>query len=151
KPVTNSHYNGSMRLRTSRTVLVEPDLPEQLEPLRTLSRNLYWTWNTHAAELFARIDREAWRETSRNPVRLLQMASPETLQSLAADEGFLAHLRRVHEDFVEYLNWPSQIEVPGTSPREVIAYFSLEFGLTESLPNYSGGLGVLAGDHLKAA
>ncbi|HEX6031749.1 MAG TPA: alpha-glucan family phosphorylase [Tepidiformaceae bacterium] len=122
-----------------------------MEPLRQLSRNLYWTWQTDAAELFARIDRAAWHETRRNPVRLLQVVPAATLDQLASEEGFLHHLDRVSEDFAAYLNRPPHVQVPGTSARDVIAYFSMEFGLTESLPNYSGGLGVLAGDHLKSA
>ncbi|MEX0781841.1 MAG: alpha-glucan family phosphorylase [Dehalococcoidia bacterium] len=140
-----------MRLRAARTLLVEPELPAALEPLRALSRNLYWTWHIDAADLFARIDQEAWRATNRNPVRLLQQVATERLAELASDDGFLLHLKRVQEAFETYLARTPRLEVPGTSPREVIAYFSLEYGLTESLPNYSGGLGVLAADHLKAA
>jgi starch phosphorylase len=140
-----------VRLRAARTLLVEPELPAALEPLRRLSRNLYWTWHIDAADLFARIDPEAWRATHRNPVQLLQQIEPQRLAELAGDDGFLLHLQRVVDAFDAYMERPPRLEVPGTSAREVIAYFSLEYGLTESLPNYSGGLGVLAGDHLKAA
>ncbi len=142
---------GTVRLRAARTLLVEPELPAALEPLRRLSRNLYWTWHTDAADLFARIDPEAWRAIHRNPVHMLQQVTPERLAELAGDDGFLLHLERVRAAFEAYLARPPRIEVAGTSARDVIAYFSLEYGLTESLPNYSGGLGVLAGDHLKAA
>ncbi len=140
-----------MRLRAARTLLVEPELPVALEPLRSLSRNLHWTWHTDAAELFARVDHDVWRATNRNPVRLLQLVSSERLAELAEDEGFLLHLEGVREAFETYLRRPARVEVAGTNSRDVIAYFSLEYGLTESLPNYSGGLGILAGDHLKAA
>ena len=140
-----------MRLRASRTFLVEPLLPPPLEPLKPLVRNLYWTWDTDAVALFERFGRERWERSGHNPIRLLQMTSRAQLEELAGDAGFLAHLARVREAFEGYLGRPPQLEVEGTSGREVVAYFSLEFALTESLPVYSGGLGVLAGDHLKSA
>jgi starch phosphorylase len=140
-----------MRLRATRTILVEPPLPEALAPLRRLATNLYWTWNTDAAALFARIDRDVWRETNHNPVALIQRIPIETWQYLADDEGFRAHLARVDESLTAYLSRQPIVTVDGASATEPIAYFSLEFALTESLPNYSGGLGVLAGDHLKSA
>lgn len=140
-----------MRLRSARTFLVEPILPGPLEPLRRLARNLYWTWNTDAAALFERIDRELWEETERNPVRLLQLVSRERLHELAEDDGFLEHQRRVGEALDAYLSRPPQLELEGLEAGDVIAYFSLEFALAKCLPNYSGGLGVLAGDHLKSA
>ncbi|MBI2767947.1 MAG: alpha-glucan family phosphorylase [Chloroflexi bacterium] len=140
-----------MRLRAARTLLIEPSLPPALELLRDLSRNLYWTWDTDAAALFERIDRTRWEETGRNPVRMLQNTPLAEFHTLAADEGFLSHLARVRESFATYMARSAQQTVPGTSERNVIAYFSFEFALTESLPNYSGGLGVLAGDHLKSA
>ncbi|MCC7089078.1 MAG: alpha-glucan family phosphorylase [Dehalococcoidia bacterium] len=140
-----------MRLRASRSLLVEPALPPALEPLRRLSENLFWTWNTDAVALFERIDRDAWQETGHNPVRLLQGVSVQQWEVLADDDGFRRHLERVVDAFDAYMARPALVQVPGTSEREVIAYFSLEFALAESLPNYSGGLGVLAGDHLKSA
>ncbi|MCX7616368.1 alpha-glucan family phosphorylase [Tepidiforma sp.] len=140
-----------MRIRAARTFIVEPNLPGPLEPLRKLSRNLYWTWNTDAAALFERIDRELWRETDHNPVRLLQLVRQERLHELAEDEGFLEHQRRVAAALEAYLGRAPLLEVEGLEPGDVIAYFSLEFALAECLPNYSGGLGVLAGDHLKSA
>jgi len=144
-------YNALMRLRATRTFLIEPAIPPELEPVRRLSQNLFWTWNTDAATLFERIDREAWHESGHNPVRLLQRVTPEQWQSLAKDDGFRRHLERVVEAFETYMSRKPLVEVPGTSKRNVIAYFSMEFALAESLPNYSGGLGVLAGDHLKSA
>lgn len=140
-----------MRLRTTRTFVVQPALPPELEPLRVLSRNLYWTWNADAAELFERIDRDLWKRTGHNPVVLLQRTPASRLAELATDEGFRAHMERVHSALLAYLARPPFVQVPGTNERRVIAYFSLEFALTESFPNYSGGLGVLAGDHLKSA
>lgn len=140
-----------MQLRASRTFFVEPTLPAPLEPLRALAHNLYWTWSTDAAALFERIDRDLWRESGHNPIRLLQSVPQEEFERLATDDGMLTHLDRVMDAFRHYLARPAAVTVPGTNEREVIAYFSLEFALTESLPSYSGGLGVLAGDHLKSA
>ncbi len=140
-----------MRLRAARTFIVDPSLPEPLEPLRELAGNLYWTWNTDAAALFERIDRELWRETSQNPVRLLQLVPRERLEELADDGGFLAHLGRVIGAYRAYRGRGPDVEVEGLESGDVVAYFSLEFALAECLPNYSGGLGVLAGDHLKSA
>jgi starch phosphorylase len=81
-----------MRLRASRSLLVEPALPPALEPLRRLSENLFWTWNTDAVALFERIDRDAWQETGHNPVRLLQGVSVQQWEVLADDDGFRRHL-----------------------------------------------------------
>ncbi len=140
-----------MRLRATRTVVVQPALPPELEPLRALSRNLYWTWNVDAAELFERIDRDAWHRTGHNPISLLQQTPRSRFDELASDDGFRTHLDRVSHALQAYLERPPLVTVDGANTREVIAYFSLEFALTESFPNYSGGLGVLAGDHLKSA
>ncbi|MGI8925741.1 MAG: alpha-glucan family phosphorylase, partial [Tepidiformaceae bacterium] len=138
-----------MPLRASRTLHVEPRLPAALEPLRTISRNLWWSWNTDASALFQRLGPQRWAESEHNPVRLLQSVPFEELEEAAADPGFISHLGRVHDDFEAYLERPPVPTAAGAAGP--IAYFSLEFALTESLPNYSGGLGVLAGDHLKSA
>ena len=130
---------------------VESVLPAPLEPLRTLAHNLFWTWTTDAAALFERIDREVWAKTGHNPVRLLQLVPVATMNALASDHGFLLHLERVAASFEGYMARPPRADLSGLSSSDTIAYFSLEFALTESLPNYSGGLGVLAGDHLKSA
>ncbi|MEO6396983.1 MAG: alpha-glucan family phosphorylase, partial [Tepidiformaceae bacterium] len=140
-----------MRLRASRTMHVEIVLPESLKALRRLAYNLYWTWNTDAAALFQRIDPESWEKTGHNPVRVLQLASSAALEDLASDPGFRLHLERVDTAFGEYMGRARATDFAGENASDTIAYFSLEFALTESLPNYSGGLGVLAGDHLKSA
>lgn len=140
-----------MPLRASHTFVVETPLPPPLEPLRALSMNLFWSWNTDAAAVFERIDHGLWESTSHNPVRLLQLAPRERLEALANDDDFLAHLQRAHMALQHYLARPPQIVVDGANPQQCIAYFSLEFGLTESFQSYSGGLGVLAGDHLRSA
>ena len=140
-----------MRLRATKTLLVEPALPPAIEPLRRLAHNLHWTWHTDAAALFERMGRDRWEATGHNPVRMLQSATPPELAALANDDGFLLHLNRVANAFDAYMARPPRVTIPGSGERAVVAYFSLEFALTESLPNYSGGLGVLAGDHLKSA
>ena len=142
---------SGMRFLASHTVVVEPALPAPLEPLLVIANNLYWTWNTDARALFERIDRARWEANGHNPLQLLQLTPAAELDRLAADDGFRLHLHRVSEAMAAYLSRPARLTVPGTSHQQIIAYFSLEFALTESLPNYSGGLGVLAGDHLKSA
>jgi glycogen phosphorylase len=140
-----------MRLRATRTFQVDPQLPAPLEPLRIIVRNLFWTWHTDALLLFERMDRQLWRATGHNPARMLQLMPRAELERLAHDDGFLMHLERTRAALEAYLARPPHASVPGTGGPDIIAYFSLEFALTESLPNYSGGLGVLAGDHLKSA
>jgi starch phosphorylase len=131
---------------------VVPSLPEKLRGLRRLAANYWWAWNYEASDLWRRLDRHLWESTGHNPVLLLGTIAQERLQRFAADEGFLSQLERVLEDFDEYLagpTWFSRAHAEHAGVR--IAYFSAEFAITESLPIYSGGLGVLAGDHLKSA
>lgn len=142
-----------MAMKPIRTFNVSPCLPERLEQLRSLAYNLYWTWNTEAIALFRRLDPQLWEQTNHNPVRLLGQIRQDRLLEAAADNGFLAQMERALAQFQEYCH-PEQTwyqRVRGTTTKECIAYFSLEFGLSECLPIYSGGLGVLAGDHLKSA
>ncbi|MGE0597912.1 MAG: alpha-glucan family phosphorylase [Dehalococcoidia bacterium] len=140
-----------MHLRATQTLLVEPKLPAPVQGLRDLAYNLFWTWNTDTAALFERLDPALWHETRHNPVQLLQQIPFATLERAAEDGDFREHLNRAGAAFRSYLARPPHHTIEGVSPQEPVAYFSLEFALTESLPNYSGGLGVLAGDHLKAA
>lgn len=140
-----------MRLTARRTLAVEPSLPPALEPLKRLARNLYWTWNTDAAALFERLDPILWAETAHNPVRMLQRVAPERLGELAEDPGFTGHLGQVMNALDTYLSRAPQVEIGASATDEVVAYFSLEFAFAESIPMYSGGLGVLAGDHIKSA
>jgi len=110
RPGARAGYNGAMRLRASRSLLVEPALPAALEPLRRLSENLFWTWNTDAVALFERIDRDAWQETVHNPVRLLQRVPSAHWEALADDDGFRRHLERVVEAFDAYMSRNSGFE-----------------------------------------
>jgi starch phosphorylase len=133
---------------------VFPLLPERLSRLRELAWNLWWTWNPRAQVLFRAIDPQIWDETTHNAVRLLSEVSPARLSDLARDPAFLAEYDAVLEALDAYLAGAGQAwfqREHGHQLPEPIAYFSAEFGLHESLPIYSGGLGILAGDHCKEA
>jgi len=136
------------------TVEISPNLPPSLERLRDLAYNLRWSWDHETIALFSRLDRDLWEATESNPVALLGRISQEALQRAAEDEAFMAHLDRVCAQHDAYMSptantWYRQNY--GSFERPFIAYFSMEYGLTECLRNYSGGLGVLSGDHLKSA
>ena len=134
------------------TFNVVPSLPSNLERLRELAYNIYWSWNPDAWELFRRVDRELWRETNHNPIMLLGTISQERLLEISHDDGFLVQMDRVYNKYKEYIDGKTWFNKNYKGFNKVqIAYFSAEFGLTESLQTYSGGLGVLAGDHLKAS
>jgi len=148
-------------MRPSYTYRVIPSLPAKLERLRDLTWNLWWTWNHDAIELFRRLDRDLWETAGHNPVLILGTIRQERLEQAAEDDGFMAHLARVMREFDRYMedrgSWYQRnygkdgMVQPAISAEHPIAYFSAEFGLTESLGIYAGGLGVLAGDHLKSA
>ena len=150
-----------------RTFNVSPSLPPRLEPLRRLAYNLQWDWNVEAKDLFRRLDPDLWESSHHNPVLLLGNISQARLQEAAEDEGLLAQMDRAARQLEEYLHertWYDKNRGQGSGVRgqetkestpsplsECYAYFSAEFGLVDCLPIYSGGLGVLAGDHLKSA
>src|SRR5438477_3830352 len=135
-----------------RTFQVFPEVPPQLQPLLELANNLWWVWQPDAVELFRRLDRKVWEDVYHNPVKLLGTISQGKLQLAAQDEGYLAHLKRVHAAFKQHLEQRGWFHQHHPDKENLlVAYFSAEFGLHESLPIYSGGLGVLAGDHLKSA
>ena len=125
-------------------------LPEGLEPLDRLARNLAWTWDAQIASVLAEVDPGGLAAASGNPVGMLAGASPARLAELAADAGFRERLTSAAARLDERLAAPGWYATLPDAPR-AIAYFSPEFGLSEALPQYSGGLGILAGDHLKAA
>lgn len=135
-----------------RTVVVTPVLPEPLAPLKELAFNLCWDWMPEISSLFRRIDPQLWESTSHNPVALLGSVDQKRLWELAADIGFIAHLGRAHEMLTQYKAEPRWFQTEHWEDADLsIAYFSAEFGVVGCLPIYSGGLGVLAGDHLKSA
>ncbi len=132
------------------TVIAE--LPDRLKPLRQLSNNLCWSWNHNSKSLFRRIAKNSNIQGRFNPVTLINSLSSSDVQSLLKDNGFLAQLNDLTQKLNEYLASPGWWHQELQAPNDLkVAYFSLEFGLHETLPLYSGGLGVLAGDHLKAA
>jgi len=134
------------------TYNVIPSLPENLEHLREVAYNLHWSWNPDARELFRRLDRELWEDTNQNSVMILGKVSQERLEEISHDDGFKSHLDRVYKHLQEYLNAKNWYNKNFSYSKNFnIIYFSAEFGLTECLQTYSGGLGVLAGDHLKAS
>ncbi|PXY20726.1 alpha-glucan family phosphorylase [Prauserella muralis] len=142
-------------MRAVRRFTVHARVPEELTGLTALATNLRWTWHPPTRDLFASMDNALFRRV-RDPLRMLTAIPAHRLDELAADEDFLARTRRAVEDLDRYLTEPRwyQRRAADDGSRRVpdaVAYFSMEFGVHEALPNYSGGLGVLAGDHLKAA
>ena len=140
-------------MRPIRTFTVVPSLPPRLERLRELAYNMRWVWDVETLELFRRLDVNLWEASGHNPVRMLGALPQDVLDDVANDDTFLSHLSRVAEQFDDYMN-AKRTWFRRTFRRTdglTVAYFSMEFGISESLPNYSGGLGVLAGDHLKSA
>jgi len=131
---------------------VVPYLPEKLKPLLKIANNLWWVWNFEAIELFRRLDVDLWREVEHNPIKLLGAVSQSQLDTAAESESFLAHMGRVETEMDRHLSLKSWYDenIQGHEDASV-AYFSAEFGIHECLTIYSGGLGVLAGDHLKSA
>ncbi|TDD93101.1 glycosyltransferase family 1 protein [Saccharopolyspora karakumensis] len=141
-------------MRAVHRFTVRAHLPEPLSPLGKLATNLRWAWHPPTQDLFSAVDPQVWAAVGADPLRLLSEVPAERLRQLAADEDFLARTRAVGDDLRRYLTvprWYQQRQDEGAGLPASIAYFSMEFGLTEALPNYSGGLGVLAGDHLKSA
>ncbi|MEV8040836.1 alpha-glucan family phosphorylase [Arthrobacter sp. NPDC080082] len=138
-------------MKAIRRFTVRTVLPEPIRPLARLATNLRWSWHLPTRELFEQLNPAIWAESAQDPVTFLGLVSREELQRLAADQDVV---RRVHEaaaDLDQYLEQPRWYQSLGEDAPRCIAYFSPEFGITEVLPQYSGGLGILAGDHLKAA
>jgi glycogen phosphorylase len=149
-----------MASRSLRTFTVLPHLPDRLQGLQKLAYNLWWCWNYEAVTLFRRIDDQLFETAEHSPVRLLATAGQERLEQLTHDDGFLAHMDRVLDGLERYLKAPTWFQETfgkkGEDPQVLFdryrtGYFSAEFGINESIPVYSGGLGLLAGDHLKSA
>ncbi len=130
-----------------------PSLPEPLEPLRELAYNLRWAWDHDSIELFRRLDSDLWESTGHNPVQMLGSIDQMRLVAAVADDSFLAHLERVSHALANRMegqnSWFRRMHAP--AGKLLVAYFSAEFGLTECLSIFAGGLGVLAGDHVKSA
>ncbi len=127
---------------------VQPRLPERLEHLEELAHNFWTTWNSDAVNLFVRLDYDSWIESNQNPVKMLGIVPQERIERMASDDSYLAAFDVVYAKFKKYMEGDRWYT--GKS-ENVIAYFSMEYGLDISLPTYSGGLGVLSGDHMKTA
>jgi starch phosphorylase len=138
-------------VRALRRFTVRASLPEELLPLSQLVTNLRWSWHAETRDLFEALDPELWRTCNGDPVQVLGEVSAERLATLARDRRFVRRLQDVVDDLEEYLSAPHWYQSLGEGAPATVAYFSAEFGITEVLPQYSGGLGILAGDHLKAA
>jgi starch phosphorylase len=135
------------------TYNIVPTLPAALEPLREVSFNVWWTWEPSARRLFRHLDPELWNRTNHNPIRMLQLSRQARLEELATDKTFLRELKQVYDAFQKYLTRKDTYGKTGAGAtlQKPVAYFSAEFGFHESIPNYSGGLGILSGDHCKSA
>jgi starch phosphorylase len=138
-------------VKAIRRLTVRTALPEPLAALDDLARNLRWSWHPATLDLFESIDPVLWAVNKPDPIGLLGRVSPERLAELAEDAGFQARLRAAKADLDAYLSAPRWYQSLGEQAPRSIAYFSPEFGIAAALPQYSGGLGILAGDHLKAA
>jgi starch phosphorylase len=131
---------------------VVPQIPESLSKLNDLAYNLYWCWVIEIIDLFNRIDPNLWVKTNHNPVKLLGMVDQQRLNHLSTNPSFLYHLNKAYQRLKTYMEEETWFQRNfGNLEDFTVAYFSAEFGLTECLPIYSGGLGILAGDHLKSA
>ena len=130
------------------TYTVKPKLPNALKPLEEIARNLWLSWNFDAVELFIRLDYDAWVYSQQSPVRTLGMVSQERLAEAAKDDSYLAALKETYNRFLQYKKGSTWYKGPR---RDVVAYFSMEYGMDVSLPIYSGGLGILSGDHMKTS
>ncbi|MCL2126904.1 MAG: alpha-glucan family phosphorylase, partial [Treponema sp.] len=138
-------YNFHMNITT---YTVKPKLPPSLKPLDEIARNLWLSWNYDAVQLFVRLDYEAWMGSQQSPVRTLGTVSQERLAQAAKDDSYLAALKEVYDRFLRYKKGETWYK---GSHRDVVAYFSMEYGMDTSLPIYSGGLGILSGDHMKTS
>lgn len=126
-------------------VLVKPGIPERFNGLKRLSRNLWWTWQPHATELFRMIDPIQWETLNHNPIALIESLTVKQMLQLERNEAFTSKLDKIYEEFEAYMKMASE------KPKHQVAYFSMEYGLHDTVQIFSGGLGILAGDYLKEA
>ena len=134
-------------------VTVVPQLPQRINKLSEIANNLWWSWNTEYLRLFEVMDPDLWEVSEKNPVKFLKMISQERIEKIINDQEFLKKYDKVVENYENYMNskntWFTK-NYPNNQ-KDLIAYFSAEYGLDEIVPIYSGGLGILSGDHLKSA
>ena len=134
-------------------ITVNPQLPKKIEKLSEIANNLWWSWNTEFLKLFKKIDIDLWENIGKNPVKFLKLVDQEKLEAIAEDSEFLKQYNKCVENYEGYMNskntWFNKTYPE--NKKDLIAYFSAEYGLDEILPIYSGGLGILSGDHLKSS
>ena len=134
-------------------ITVNPQLPKRIEKLSEIANNLWWSWNTEFLRLFRKIDKDLWEKSGKNPIKFLKEVSQEKLETASKDLIFLHEYDKNVENFESYMEskdtWFAN-KYP-ENKKDLIAYFSAEYGLDETIPIYSGGLGILSGDHLKSA
>ncbi len=133
------------------TFQVYPKVPQNFAFAEKMVRNLWWTWYLDAIELLRRIDPKLWNQSGRNPILFFTQVPQKKMEAMAEDEGFLAHLKRVQDAYQKFVEAPARAIDDPKYQSGTVAYFSMEYGVHESLPLFAGGLGILAGDHLKAA
>ena len=135
-------------------ITVNPQLPKRINRLEEIANNLWWSWNTDFLKLFKEIDIDLWETCERNPVKFLKLVDQKRLEEFETNEEFLKVYDKLVTDYDNYMNshdtWYDK-QYPNSKDKNLIAYFSAEYGLDEILPIYSGGLGILSGDHLKSA
>ena len=134
-----------------KTFQVYPKVPEKLIFAEKIVRNMWWSWNLDAIELLRRVEPRLWNKSNRNPIQFFSLLSQTQLENISNDEGFMAHLGRVQAAFEKQVEAPPEMLETDAQIEGTVAYFSMEYGIHESLPLFAGGLGMLAGDHLKAA
>lgn len=134
-------------------ITVMPQLPERIRGLSTISNNLWWSWNTEFLRLFKLIDIDLWEKSNKNPVKFLSLVSQEKLDSIIEDKEFLRKYDEINNNFNNYMESKSTwfTNKYPNNQKDIIAYYSAEYGLDQVIPIYSGGLGILSGDHLKSA
>ncbi len=134
-------------------VTVKPQLPKKINRLGEIAQNLWWSWNTEFLRLFKMIDVDLWERVEKNPVKFLKLVSQEKLENAEKDTTFLKEYQRIVDNFDAYMNSKNTwfYKTYPDNRQDMIAYFSAEYGLDQILPIYSGGLGILSGDHLKSA
>ena len=134
-------------------ITVNPQLPKRIGKLSEIANNLWWSWNTEFLRLFQSIDRDLWEQSEKNPVKFLKHVSQENLEKAINNVAFLKEYDKVVDDFEGYMNSKNTwfANKHPENKNDLIAYFSAEYGLDQTMPIYSGGLGILSGDHLKSA
>src|SRR6185295_4821421 len=131
--------------------IVSAKLPDSLHKIKELAYNYRWSWDNDCKELFRKIDWKIWEQTHHNPIELINHLSQERVLELAEQSDFISYFDLVYDRFQKYMKSKSWFSNLNSNAEGFVAYFSMEYGIHESFPNYSGGLGILSGDHLKSS